>query len=466
MYPTDGNYLGDGTVCDPWPCDATECTTDADCDDKNSCTADVCTEGTCVHDNLPNGTACPDELFCNGDETCHLGACQSGPPRSCDDLNPCTIDACDEVGDACVHTPIECNHDGVCDAPCENADNCMDDCSTCTAIRDLADGSMAYCPEVPKTVHITLHVPSGALTTAVEDVPPAGWTSISNISSGGEYDSEYHKVKWGPLFDPFPSELTYDVVPPAEAVGMMCFAGAAAFDDGPGEPICGDECIEDSCCPDLAADEPQPACVGCSDDCSATPGDGRAELCEVIRYACAWKRGCNDDLTGVTGGAYIWMVGECYCWDEGGKSWVPESCGQSASGCCEGGGQGQAGNAAGATGTTTVTFDSIRRGYHDKTRRLRIPKVRGLKISVSIDPPAGTSAAALDLRIPEGWGVSVVSDGGKWDRLHGKVKWGPFFGDLPRTVTVTVNGYLRRVHEHGFTGTVSFDGKDYPITME
>ncbi len=121
---------------------------------------------------------------------------------------------------------------------------------------------------------------------------------------------------------------------------------------------------------------------------------------------------------------------------------------------------------AGAIGTTTVTFDTVRRGYHDKARGLRIPKSRGLKISVSIDPPAGTSAAALDLQIPTGWVVSVASDGGAWDRLHGKVKWGPFLGDQPRTVTVIVTGSLRRGHEHGFTGTVSFDGKNYPITME
>ena len=464
---SEGDYLGDGTVCDPWPCESTPCSTDEDCQDGNACTTDTCTfGGLCENTPVPNGTPCPDELFCNGDETCQLGACQSGPPRSCDDLNPCTIDACDEIENACRHTPTECNHDGVCDSPCENADNCLDDCSTCTAMRDLADGSMAYCPEVLKTVHITLNVPSGALTGGVEDAPPTGWNQISNISDGGTYDSENHKVKWGPFFAPFPGKLSYDVLPPTEAVGVVCFAGAASFDGGAGEPICGDECIEDSCCPDLPADAVQPVCEGCSDDCSAPDGDGRIELCEMIRYACAWKRGCNDDLTGVTGSAFLWMVGECYCWDGSGESWVPESCGQSTSGCCEGGERGRAGNAAAATGTATAIFDSIGRGDVDKARALKIPKVRGLKISILIDPPAGTSAAALDLRIPKGWVVSGASDGGNWDRLHRKVKWGPFFGDQPRTVTVKVDGVRRRVHQHGLTGTVSFDGKDYPITIE
>ncbi|UCC31420.1 MAG: dockerin type I repeat-containing protein, partial [Phycisphaerales bacterium] len=131
-----GTYKGDGTVCDPWPCDATECTTDADCNDENVCTEDACVEGTCVNENLPNGTACPDELFCNGDETCYLGACQSGPPRTCDDALACTVDTCNEAEDVCLHAPAGCNNDGVCDSPCEYADNCPADCTECPCVLD------------------------------------------------------------------------------------------------------------------------------------------------------------------------------------------------------------------------------------------------------------------------------------------------------------------------------------------
>lgn len=432
MLINAGIYRGDGTTCDPYPCDTLQCTTNVDCDDHN---------------------------FCNGNETCLNNVCQSGTPPNCADDLACTHDSCDESVNACVHTLIECNHDGVCDAPCENAENCINDCSsTCTAIRDLSDGSMTYCPEEIKTVHITLNAPTGALTGAVEDAPPAGWTLISNISDGGQYDSTNHKVKWGPFFAPFPSELTYDVVPPADAIGMLCFTGVAAFDGEPGELICGDGCIEDSCCPDQPADEPQSVCAGCSDECTATPGDGRVELCEVIRYACAWKRGCNDDLTGVSGAAFVWMTSECYCWDIIGMSWRADTCGQSPSGCCGGVGQGQVSIAAVITGSTLVTVDSVRRGFRDKSR--------GYQITVSIDPPIGTSAIALDLQIPKGLVVSVVSNGGEWDRLHGKVKWGPFFSDQLLTVTVTVYGSLRRDFERNFIGTVSYDGKNYPIVME
>jgi hypothetical protein len=463
----EGDYLGDGTTCDPWPCESTPCSTDADCYDGNACTTDICTTGgVCVFEAAPDGTPCPDDLFCNGDEVCQFGACHAGPPRSCDDLNPCTIDTCDESQDACVHTLIECNHDGVCDAPCENPDNCPEDCSTCTAIRDLGVGSMAYCPEVLKTVRIGLAVPVGALTSAVEDVPPTGWTQISNISDGGEYDAENHKVKWGPLFAPFPGELTYDVVPPAGAAGPACFTGSVAIDSSPAEPICGDECIVDSCCPVLPADEPQPVCAGCSDDCTAPHGDGRVELCEVIRYACAWKRGCNDDLAGVSGSAYLWLVGECYCWDQAVENWVPTPCGQSTSGCCEGRGRGEPAGSVEVTGAATVTMAPVQRAYRDGSLGIEVAKARGLEITISIDPPAGTSATALDLQVPNAWTVRAASDGGAWDRLHGKVKWGPFYGDSRRTVSLTVRRAQRLVHDDGFTGRVSFDGREYPIMVE
>ena len=131
-----GDYLGNGTECHPDACAATECMTHDDCHDKNPCTADVCKEGTCVHDNLESGTPCSDESFCNGEETCHLGACQFGPPRSCDDALACTVDTCDKAKDACVHAPAECNNDGVCDSPCENADNCAGDCDGCHCVLD------------------------------------------------------------------------------------------------------------------------------------------------------------------------------------------------------------------------------------------------------------------------------------------------------------------------------------------
>jgi len=75
--------------------------------DNNVCTSNVCNgNGFCVVDGLiPDGTPCPDDLFCNGQEECVAGVCRSlrlpcfgpslqclegDPPQCCDIFGGCT----------------------------------------------------------------------------------------------------------------------------------------------------------------------------------------------------------------------------------------------------------------------------------------------------------------------------------------------------------------------------------------
>ncbi|MGD2109689.1 MAG: IPTL-CTERM sorting domain-containing protein [Phycisphaerae bacterium] len=96
---------------------------------------------------------------------------------------------------------------------------------------------------VPFTVTITLDPPPDASVAALEDAPPAGWTTIVNISDSGVYDAQNHKVKWGPFVGggQIPAFVTYDITPPL-IPGDHCFSGEATYDDGI-YPITGDECI-------------------------------------------------------------------------------------------------------------------------------------------------------------------------------------------------------------------------------
>jgi hypothetical protein len=68
---------------------------------------------------------------------------------------------------------------------------------------------------------------------------------------------------------------------------------------------------------------------------------------------------------------------------------------------------------------------------------------RLLEVPITVKAPPGTSAMALDCAVPLGWRVIGVSDGGVWDKLHGKVKWGPFMDDLSRTVSFTARADLQ-----------------------
>ena len=49
---------------------------------------------------------CNDGNACNGSEACQAGMCIAGTPITCDDSNPCTVDACDPLA-GCTSTPSD-----------------------------------------------------------------------------------------------------------------------------------------------------------------------------------------------------------------------------------------------------------------------------------------------------------------------------------------------------------------------
>lgn len=97
------------------------CIIDADCDDGNPCTTDVCLnpdtpDAYCQNTAKADGTTCDDGQFCTANDVCTAGVC-AGATRDCSDGLGCTVDSCDEVNDACVNTPVADNTacaDGVC----------------------------------------------------------------------------------------------------------------------------------------------------------------------------------------------------------------------------------------------------------------------------------------------------------------------------------------------------------------
>ncbi len=124
------------------------CTTDSQCDDglfcngsercvdskcqagpapdcsslDGPCTKGVCNEhaAQCETQDLPQGTACDDGLFCTVDTTCDdHGQCQGGSPRDCSASGgSCVSGTCNEETDSCegVATPA--------DTPCDDGRFC------------------------------------------------------------------------------------------------------------------------------------------------------------------------------------------------------------------------------------------------------------------------------------------------------------------------------------------------------
>ena len=88
--------------------------------------------------------------------------------------------------------------------------------------------------------------------------------------------------------------------------------------------------------------------------------------------------------------------------------------------------------------------------------------VAGSPVPVTIDvtPEASIIVYAVEDSPPSGWIVGSITEGGSWDNVNKKVKWGPFFDSTPRTLIYDVTppaGVSRCVT---FTGLASFDGID------
>ncbi len=99
----DGNKCTAALVCTNGQCMASE---GSDCDDGNPCTANGCdpAKGCVFKSQAADGKGCDvDGKLCASADTCKGGNCLAGPPKDCDDGDPCTDDLCDTDTGACSH---------------------------------------------------------------------------------------------------------------------------------------------------------------------------------------------------------------------------------------------------------------------------------------------------------------------------------------------------------------------------
>jgi hypothetical protein len=107
----------DGNVCTTKDtCSAGQCKggPSLSCTDSNPCTDDGCSPETgCEY--APNAAPCDDGNVCTAGDVCTAGACAPGAPLNCDDKNQCTMDLCSQP-DGCKHLNIS--------GPCDDGDAC------------------------------------------------------------------------------------------------------------------------------------------------------------------------------------------------------------------------------------------------------------------------------------------------------------------------------------------------------
>lgn len=94
----------------------TTCATNKDCDDKNKCTNDICSDltKTCINDPVrkcsDNDTCCPYGCTKSTDNDCKIGSCSNN--NDCDDKNKCTEDKC--TSGTCQYIGSGCEFNGEC----------------------------------------------------------------------------------------------------------------------------------------------------------------------------------------------------------------------------------------------------------------------------------------------------------------------------------------------------------------
>jgi hypothetical protein len=279
---SDGLFCNGTETCDP----ASGCIagTAIKClnADGIACTEEKCDEAldTCPLKGLPNNTLCPsgevcdatsgcipgkacttsaqcdDGLFCTGVETCVNNICQGGTPVNCDDGVDCTVDSCDENGNACKHAATN--------SLCDDKDPC-NGTETCNAVSGCQFGTKLVCPSDNRSCTEEVCV----FGQGCQSLPNDSICDDNNICNGIEHCSP-------------------------KTAGANATTGCVA-----GTPV---TCTQDSiACTTAVCDATVQGCVtktddtkcACGETCSATDGCGKH--CTV--RACAGKvYECGDCL--------------------------------------------------------------------------------------------------------------------------------------------------------------------------
>ncbi len=201
-----------------------------------------------------------------------------------------------------------------------------------------------------------------------------------------------------------------------------------------------------------------------------TPGGGTTgTLTFTITTPCTYSvvpATQNFTASGGTGSLTITTVAGCAWTATSNTAWITINTGNSGTGNGTVNFTVAANTGAIRTGTLTVAGQSltVTQDAPQTTcvaqRTLPAAYVPGQAslVSVQASPVSGTQSYAVEDIPPSGWTVSGIDNGGQFDAVNGKVKWGPFFDAQQRTLMYSATPPVGTTGKKTFNGAISVNG--------
>jgi len=305
-----------------------------------------------------------------------------------------------------------------------------------------------YIPGVTLQVRLAARPITSTSLYVIEDAPPVNWP-VTGVSDGGETDPATGRVRFGPFQDDIPRVFTYHLTPPLAATGPAEFTGTAMADRTTSR-ISGARVIRPA--------PPHPA--------DQAPTNMVIELAELTDYVNAWRT-CPVVSGGpspvpvnyVTRAGFLFRRGGAYTYSTNQPTplppllWVPV-------------------NDPSATDdtlpelepNTPTGWSTEPLGTAIRTLLTNSPTDRAFDVIIRVIPPANALAWAVEERVPQGWLVASMSDGGVFCRLTGKIKFGLFRDTQARELRYSLTPAADSRFAARFAGVASFDGINHAIT--
>ncbi len=265
------------------------------CDDGNPCTVDACTNGTCTHAAAADGTSCDDGNACTQTESCHSGVCTGSNLVTCS-----ASDQCHDVGTCDPAT-------GACSNPAKVDGSSCNDGNACTQTDSCQNGACTGGSPVVCTAYDACHVAGTCDSvngTCSNPPAPSGTSCVDgNVCNGDETcDGSGTCTAGTPLVIDDGNPCTADACDAVAGVTHVPVAAGASCSDG--DACNGAETCDGSgaCTPGTTpiVDDDNPCTV---DSCD--PAVGVVHVPAAAGTSCSDGDVCNGDETCNGSGACV-----------------------------------------------------------------------------------------------------------------------------------------------------------------